>query len=210
MVLHPVGPLPASTYWRRRLVLLAVLLVLLVLARSCVSGGGQTPASGPGASPTPTARTTSSATPRQTPRQTPRPTPTRPTGTATCADARLQLTTESDAGEYRVGATPRFTVTVRNTGSVACRRDLGPLEVVVKSGNDRIWSSTDCAPKATTAVQRLGPGASLQTTKTWDGKRSAPGCQGTRTEAKPGTYTVRAAIGSLTSTVTVLRLTASP
>jgi hypothetical protein len=200
MALHPVGPLPASTYWRRRLVLLVALVLLVLVVKSVLGGGG---GGTPKAAPEP------SGTPRPTHSATPRPTPTSASGPVECRDSVLQLTTASDAASYPVGTSPRFTVTVKNTSKVTCRRDLGPLQLVVKSGDDRIWASTDCAPKATRALQGLGPGGSLQTTKTWDGKRSKPGCTGARSEVRPGTYTVRATVGSLTSTVTVFKVTAA-
>jgi hypothetical protein len=200
MVMHPVGPLPASTYWRRRLVLLAALVLLLWVAKSVLGGGGGA-AGHPSASP--------SSSPRPTVSTSPRPSPTKASGPLQCRDQVLKVTTASDATSYPVGTSPRFTVTVTNTGAVTCRRDLGPLELVVKSGADRIWASTDCAPRATRALQGLGPGGSLETVKTWDGKRSRPGCSGTRSPVKAGTYTVRATIGTLTSTLTVFRLTAA-
>jgi hypothetical protein len=200
MALHPVGPLPASTYWRRRLVLLAVLVLALLGVKALLGGGGDgTPAAGP----TPT------VTPRTSHSPSARPVATRPAGPVTCRDSALRLTTTADAATYPAGTSPRFTVTVKNVSAVTCRRDLGPLQVVVKSGADRIWASTDCAPKATPVLQGLGAGGSLETTKTWDGKRSKPGCEGTRTPVRPGTYTVRATIGSLTSTVTVFKVTES-
>jgi hypothetical protein len=200
MVMHPVGPLPASTYWRRRLVLLAVLVLVVLVLKALLGGGGGDGGNAPktGAKPSATARPSHTASPR--------PSPTRAAGPVACRDSALRLTTASDASTYPAGTSPRFTVTVKNVSAVTCRRDLGPLEVVVKSGEDRIWASTDCAPKATSAVQGLGPGGSLETTKTWDGKRSRPGCTGTRTAVRPGTYTVRATIGTLTSTVTVFRV----
>jgi len=40
IVLHPVGPLPASVYWRRRGLVLAGVIVALVLLASLLSGGG--------------------------------------------------------------------------------------------------------------------------------------------------------------------------
>jgi hypothetical protein len=201
MALHPVGPLPASTYWRRRLVLLLALGVLVLAVKAVLGGGGGAPRAEPGPSTTPR--------PTHTTSPPPTPAPTRAGGPVECRDSVLQLTTASDAAVYPAGTSPRFTVTVKNIGKVTCRRDLGPLELVVKSGDDRIWASTDCSPKATRALQGLGPGGSLQATKTWDGKRSKPGCTGTRSEVRPGTYTVRATIGTLTSPVTVFRVTAA-
>jgi hypothetical protein len=39
MALHPVGPLPASTYWRRRLVLLLGIVLVVLLVRSLLPDG---------------------------------------------------------------------------------------------------------------------------------------------------------------------------
>ena len=198
MVLHPVGPLPVATYWRRRLVLLVALVVLLLVARSCVGGGADR--SGTTPTPTPTVRTTHSPSPR--------PSPTRAAGPVACDDGALELTTATDAKQYQAGATPRITLTVKNVSSATCRRELGDsaLEVLVYSGSDRIWSSDDCNAQPGTAVQALRPGATLETTKTWDGKRSAQGCSDPRREASPGTYTVRAHVGTLTSKISVFRI----
>jgi hypothetical protein len=196
MVLHPVGPLPASTYWRRRLVLLVVLVAVVLLVRSCAGGGSEK--AGGAASPTPTPVVTHSPTPA--------PTAPPAAGPVGCSDKALTLTTSTDAGQYGVGATPRITLTVKNVSAAACRRDLGSLELTVYSGPDRIWASDDCAPRAGVSVQTLGAGATLQTTKTWNGKRSARGCAGDRAQAKSGTYTVRAHVGTLVSTVSVFRI----
>jgi hypothetical protein len=201
MALHPVGPLPAATYWRRRLVLLAVLIGLVLLARSAIGGGGEPSTPRTGASPTPKASTTHSATPK--------PKPTTAAGPTTCRDGALALTVAPDAGEHRAGAPVRFTVTVKNVSGTACRRDLGggSLELVVRSGQDRIWSSDDCSTDRGSAVQLLRAGASLQTVVTWPGKRSARGCPTARPEARAGTYTARARLGTLRSDATVFRLT---
>src|SRR3954462_2263550 len=51
MALSPVGPLPASTYWRRRLVLLLALIAVVLLAR--MAFGGDSAADGSTASPKP-------------------------------------------------------------------------------------------------------------------------------------------------------------
>src|SRR4051794_4025085 len=52
---HPIGPQPPSVYWRRRLVLFAAvlaLLVLLALTLKTVASGGNDPASAQGTGPT--------------------------------------------------------------------------------------------------------------------------------------------------------------
>lgn len=205
MVLHPVGPLPASTYWRRRLVLLVGLVVLALLLRSC-AGGSPKPAAH---RTTPSATPSPSASPRATPSATASPTPTRAAGPLTCADAALTLSAAPAAPTAPAGSTVRFTLTVKNTGSVACRRDLGggALEVLVYSGNDRIWSSDDCGTDKSVSVQPLPAGGSLQSGVSWLGKRSARGCPKDQPVARPGTYTVRARVGTLRSGASVFRLT---
>jgi hypothetical protein len=72
-VLHPVGPLPASVYWRRRIVVLAAALAgLLVLWLLAGSGGGESTGPTTGAasnatistdSPSPSARSTATTPP---------------------------------------------------------------------------------------------------------------------------------------------------
>jgi hypothetical protein len=198
MALHPVGPLPASTYWRRRLVLVLVVVLPLLLARSCLGGGS-----------TPRPRASSSPTPTHSSQPSPTHTPSHPSTTlATCPDSALTLSTRTDTADYTVGSTVRVTLTIANTSRVGCRRDLGPgaVEVLVYSGQERIWSSDDCGADTTSSVQTLRAGGSLQTTVSWSGKRSARGCPTPRTTADPGTYVARAHIGTLQASRSVFRL----
>lgn len=207
MAMHPLGPLPASTYWRRRAVLLVLLVVPLLLLKSCVGGD-----------PAPSAKVTTKPTPTSTPRSSgsvsPRPVATSPrpaATTGTCADAGLLLTVRTDAKDYKVGASPTFTLTVKNTGRTPCRRDLGgrALELLVTSGADRIWSSDDCDATNNSSVQTLAAGASLETTVSWTGKRSARGCPANKPQVKEGTYVVVARVGTLRSKGAIFRFTAA-
>ncbi len=209
MVVQPVGPLPASTYWRRRAVLLGAVLLLLVLLRACTGGGGA-----------PMRTTGSSALPSRTPSAPPAPTRAAPSGTPTkaagsatpsataatspvavgsCRDAALSLVASADASSYAVGSSPLLAVTIRNTGTVPCRRDLGSgaVELLVFSGADRIWSSDDCAPGTASDTVLLVPGASRTVKLSWSGKRSQPGCAGDRSQALAGTYRVTGRVGTL-------------
>jgi hypothetical protein len=202
MALHPVGPLPASTYWRRRAVLLVGVLVLLWLLRSCAGGSGDTGdrASGTPA-PTATARPTATASPTASASAPP------VAAVSGCADAVLALTGSTDAETYAVGTSPRLTLVVKNTGPVPCNRDLGSgaVELLVYSGQDRIWSSDDCSPAKGVAPTRLAPGGTQAVALTWAGKRSRPGCTGTATQAQAGTYRLVARVGTLRGDVAVFR-----
>lgn len=203
MVMQPVGPLPASVYWRRRAVLLVVVVALLLLARSCVSGDPKT-----ASLPTPTPRPSPSPTASPTP--APRVTTAPPTTTVgACPDAAVELTATTDEDTYPVGAKPKITLTIVNTGATACRRDVGgkAVELKVVSGNDRVWSSDDCSPGQLSDVQVLQPGVARTVVKTWPGVRSAPGCGGSKAQAKNGTYRVVARVGTKVLEGGVFRMT---
>jgi len=204
MALQPVGPLPASTYWRRRVLVGVVgVVVLLVVVKSC----GGSDSTGALAVPTPTARHSPAAT-APSPVASPSPSPTAPAAIGPCRNATLEITAESDAVTYPSGAAPKFTLTVRNSGSVPCRRALGPgaVELRVFSGEDRIWSSDDCNESKEQGVQTLPSGAARATTVQWSGKRTKPGCD-TGAAAQAGTYRVSARVGDLVRQGSVFRFT---
>jgi hypothetical protein len=211
MALQPVGPLPASTYWRRRVLFAVVAVVaLLLLAKACTGGGDSDKdtlaAPSPTASPSASASTTPTPTASSEPSLTQSPSAAAP---AACGDAALKVTAESDATSYRMGAAPRFTLTVTNTGKVACRRALGPDEVELRvfSGEDRIWSSDDCAKATGKGILLLAAGESRAMTVQWPGKRTKPGCD-TGAVAQPGTYRVSARVGDIVRQGSVFRVTA--
>ncbi|MCU1594705.1 MAG: hypothetical protein JWO12_2097 [Frankiales bacterium] len=199
MALNPVGPLPASTYWRRRAVLLIGLVLVLLVLKSCASGG-DSPKKKTSTTPRPTPSVSRSAT----------PVTTKPPAAAggLCADAALTVTATTDADTYGLGATPKITLSVKNSGATACRRDLGAgaIELLVFSGEDRIWSSDDCSPSKAVSVVTLPPGGSQAVVKTWSGKRSKPGCTGTEAAASVGTYKVVSRVGTLRQDGQVFRL----
>ena len=201
MALHPVGPLPASTYWRRRLVVLLAVLLLVLLVRS-LAGGEE-------GSPTPTPTPTTTSAPSSTPSAAASSRPSEAAAVTTCPDASLALETDTDAETYAVGGTPRITLTVKNTSTKSCRRDLGAgaVELLVFSGADRIWSSDDCSPSKAVALTTLGAGGTQAVVKTWPGTRSKPGCTGTKAAAQPGTYRVVARVGTLRVEGAVFRIT---
>lgn len=206
MALQPVGPLPASTYWRRRVLLLVVVIVLLLLTMKACGGDAKPDtlaASSP--KPSPSAVLPSPAASAASPVPSASPTPA---ALLTCRDAVLQVTAEADADAYPAGGKPRFTLTVRNIGTVACKRALGPgaVELRVFSGEDRIWSSDDCNESKEQGVLTLPAGAARATTVQWGGKRTKPGCESGET-AQPGTYRVSARVGDLIRQGSVFRIT---
>jgi len=190
---QPVGPLPAQTYWLRRAGVLLAVLAVLYAATIALRGDGQDTlaAEEPTAAPTATASRAAEPTTEPSPSPTPEPQP--------CPDDALEVSATSDADSYPVGATAALALTVRNTGLVPCRRALGQgsVELIVTSGEDRVWSSDDCAPGGDAGEVVLEPGAEQSARATWPTVRSAPDCPPGQPQAEPGTYRVTARVGEL-------------
>lgn len=210
MALHwrPVGPEPASTYWQRRAVVATGLVLVLALGSAVLTGGEDDPdqlAQAP--RPTPSEAVTPSASAAPTGAATPSASPS--AAVAICQPEALKVEALADADSYPVGATPRLTLRVTNTGAAPCTRDLGQaaVELVVFSGRDRIWSSDDCAPGGPKDVTTLAPGKPESQRVTWNGRRSRPGCEGDKEQAEPGTYRVQGRVGQLREQGAVFRLT---
>jgi ABC-type transport system substrate-binding protein len=172
-VLRPTGPEPANVYWRRRLVVLAALVVVIVLVvviiRALTGGGGTEQ---PAADPSPS-QTTAAAT----------------GDPATCDPANLTVQLRADATDYPAGAQPLFTATMTNSGQTPCLLDAGDAQrqIVITSGNDRIWASTDCGEgEALQLLLAAGQADERQTQ--WDRTRSDEACSTGLPEPQPGTY----------------------
>lgn len=203
--MHPVGPLPPGAYWLRRLVALLALVAVVVLAWwawGALTGGSDGGSSTPSLTTSPAPSTTSSAAPSDpasgtpTPTASPSPTATaKPTATAAaalCPSSAIAVAVTTDKKAYDAGQQPRITLSVTNTGSTACRRDVGQkaLELQISAGGKRFWSSDDCAPGGSAALRLLGAGQSFRTTVVWQRTGSAPGCPSDRPAAPAGEYQV--------------------
>ena len=233
-MLHPVGPLPASVYWRRRASAFAAMLLLLVVGWAALPDGGSdrpdtaaavsSPTPEGGATPSSLAATppgggggsgggrpvdpaTATPTPGPTPASSP---PARPAPPKPCPDSALQLRVLPERPAYRVGEQPVLDLVVRNVSTAACVRDLGAAhqEVLLYDGsNRRLWSSNDCYPGGTRDPQVLGPGDSASFSVTWSGLSSRPKCAGERVRVGPGGYMLVGRLGTLVSKRSPIRLT---
>jgi hypothetical protein len=201
-LLNPRGPLAPGVYWRRRLVLFGAVLLLFVVGVYSCSRGDDTQAANnraAAASPTPSVAPTS---PSVTPSATASPTPTKTREadpSAHCPDKSLSVQATTDAKRYPSGVRPVLTLSVTNTGRVACTRDLGQAarELRLSSGNDRVWSSDDCSPGGAADKTVLEPGAKKSFSVTWSRRRSRPDCPAGQKIAAPGTYRVTARLGDI-------------
>ena len=164
------------------------------------AGAAADPAAGADAAP---ATDAAPASPPQTAPAAPAPPPPSydADGRLLCVDTSVALTAKVPA-EVRSGSTVIVGMTITNSGTEACRRDVsGTLQVFTVFGADgtRLWSTADCFPGEGTEVRDLTPGQSVEYTVKWSGTTSAPGCAGDRTPLPPGSYTLIAQLGALSS-----------
>jgi len=197
----------------------APLLIILVTFTTCLAGGsdGSTAkkAAGNNTDTTPSpAPTTVSPTPSTTPPVTanwspspsapalsaPSPTPT-PTGPFACADKDLTLVALVEKDTYRVGSQPRFKLSVTNSSTRPCLRDVGSgqQELWVTSGTKKLWSSDHCSPNRGADSRTVFPAEKLTYWLSWSAKTSEVGCPKTNSEVGPGAYQLTARLGTLVS-----------
>lgn len=160
------------------------------------------------ASASPAAPAAPSATPADTPAPAPSettPAPPPPSydadGKLLCPDGSIGIAAQVPA-EVKSGANVIVGMVVTNTGAETCRRDVsGTQQVFTVFGADgtRLWSTADCFPGQGTDVRELTPGQTLKYTVKWSGTTSVPGCTGERAPLGPGSYTLIAQIGALSS-----------
>jgi hypothetical protein len=115
-----------------------------------------------------------------------------PVDPTACAPRDLEVELTPSVGG--AGEPVAFAVVLVNDGEVACLVDAGraALVLTVTSGSDRVWSSGDCAAEPAQRRLLLDAGDSAETTLTWSGTRSAPGCTGGQGSSGAGTYRVEA------------------
>jgi hypothetical protein len=211
-VLHPVGPLSAAVYWRRRVLVLTLLGAVLGgggwLGYAVATGDRWPSFTEAAATPTPTPIGTPSleqVVPSLASVRIPTvpATPTRaavttvarpaPTGPVPCTDELIALEVRVPA-RVAPGAKPTFELRVGNPSRTPCVRalDKGLQELVILDlTGRRLWGSNDCFPEASHDVRTLGPGEVAAFPVVWSGLTSQPGCAGARVPLLPGSYVVR-------------------
>jgi len=194
---NPVGPQPSGVYWRRRLILglgiIAVIVIILLIVFSPKGG-------------TPTATTTTTKPPAAV-TETSAP-PTDAADVEACAKEALEVTANSDKTSYGSGDVPQISLTVKNTGDVACSLNVGTDSQVytITSGDETIWTSTDCQTDPAAAEQTIEAGKELSTQPfEWDRTRSSPDTCGDDREqvtADGASYHLEVQIADVTSAKT--------
>ncbi|MGY2127173.1 MucR family transcriptional regulator [Blastococcus sp. SYSU DS0617] len=234
-MLHPVGPLPARVYWRRRAVVLTVLLAFLGAGAwggvVLLSGGAgaaderTVPAAAGSAVPTPAlADVVPPLTAVRTP-VAPEPVaddaaealPPPPSAAASpgpvaggpCTDEMLAIEVRTP-GSVATGTKPVFELVVTNASEVPCVRDLdkGLQELILLDGDGaRVWGSNDCFPESGPDVRTLAPGEDVVFPVVWGGLTSDPDCAAERNPPPPGDYSVRGRLDTTVSPDAPLTLT---
>jgi hypothetical protein len=197
----PASRPPARVLWVRRLVALTVLALVVVgvyLVGSFLVSAvkGLLPSGEPAAQ---TQDQPSHAASQPAAGTVPQP----------CAPAAVSIGLTADATTYAAGANPTFTVHLETIGSVPCTVDAGEAlrQVVITSGDDRVWASTDCVPAdAAGRLLLLEPGFPDETPLTWTRVRSAEGCPKGLPAPRPGTYQAVATILGVSTEPTVFGL----
>ncbi len=182
--MQPIGPESPSVYWVRRAALLVIALLLLfglIWIFRAVAGGGS--AQTAVAEPTVAVSESSVPSPVLTPVTT---------DPIACVDSAILVEATTDSSTYKVGKEPVLSLTIENTGTVACLRDVGPKanELEIKSGGYHVWSSDDCSSDKKTKTVTLEPGDKVASSIPWNGQRSEPGCPDIGTAAKAGRYEI--------------------
>ncbi|GAB3122092.1 hypothetical protein [Glaciibacter psychrotolerans] len=176
---HPVGPQSEKVYRRRRAVVgLVVLAVIVIIVLIIVRPGSDSskPAGAPASATQPTDTAADSATP--------------PKAGGACDPAQVQVDALTDLDSYAVDQLPQLTLSVTNTGPVACTLNAGTSKQVytITSGTDVWWTSTDCQTDSSDAEVTLEPNTPLKTSTPleWQRIRSSPDtCDAADREAAP-------------------------
>ena len=218
-MLHPVGKLPATVYWRRRLMVLGLLLAVLGgagwLAVTLLDGGnaGAAPSS-PAAerSPVrvpalervvPTVSSVATPTPPDLLVADPVPPapPAAPAPGDPCTDDMTSLEVRTPPA-VALGSKPTFELLVGNVSAVSCVRilDKGVQELVLLDpAGTRIWGSNDCFPEVSADSRTLAPGEVVTFPVLWGGLTSEPTCTAARVNPAPGSYLLRGRLDTKTS-----------
>lgn len=203
-LIWPVGPQPPGVYWRRRLVVIGVLLLVLLFIwllffRGSGSDGQDV---GPAPEPTPT------ATPTETPTASPTPIPSPTRTDDMCLDSDILVEATAEFPIYPVGSTPTLTLKIINIGTVECRRDVGPgpNELAIEQSGQKLWSSDDCNPSTASDIISMKRGEEFTTQLVWDGRTSAAGCPSDQPLVEAGEYVVVGRNGDVRSLPSGLRL----
>ncbi len=210
-MLHPVGDLAPSVYWRRRVLIFAAVLLAVVSVYAIFfrGGGNQQPkAHGAFTSPGRSSAVSQLSTPVTSPSASTDPVSSSAAVPKPCVAGQLKIAAASDATSYPAGAKPKVALVVINRGPLACVQDLSDsqIELRVYNGSARVWGSHDCLVQPGSNASTLPVGQPIRREVEWSGLSSQPGCAGVRTRVSAGDYTLSAYLAGRVGTTTTFSL----
>lgn len=164
----PVGPHSKRVYQRRRIVILAVLIGIPVIALLIIFKPGSTGGVTKKDEVTLPSDFTETTAPKKTAAADDVP---------GCKKSNIDVTAVANKESFAAGENPELWMTISNTGSKPCVIDLGTKEMSfeILSGEESYWVSTHCQTGADSREVILEPDNPLSTTPiVWDRTRSAP------------------------------------
>lgn len=197
-LLHPVGPEPASVYWRRRIIVIVAVLAVIGVLWALLSRGGSDQPSADSAGPTPLPTLTT---------ESPSASPSATATGAPCLDSDIEVTVAADQQSFPLGGPVEFVMKIANNGPTACVRDVGPQAntFTVTSGGFDVWDSDSCSEPGDSQEEEIPAGEAFAVKGTWDATVTANGCNNA-TQAQAGAYQVVASNGEASSDPLVLGL----
>src|SRR6266516_6224951 len=180
---HPIGSKPAMVYWRRRLLVVGLVVLAGLTMYVACSSGSTKPAAEATSNPPSTAQPASPAATVST-------TPSASASSNACSPSVLKISAVTSASHYKVGDQPTLELQVVNTGKTPCVQDLADpqVELQVYNGESRVWGSHDCQIEPGTSPQMLPVGTAVRRSVVWTGLSSQPKCAGQRVRVGPGSY----------------------
>ena len=177
--------MPAEIYWRRRLLLLAIVIALIWLGTQVLGGDDQ--------------KATPQATATPTVTATPIPAPTDgvlsvnlASGTRSCNPEKIRVT-PTVKSDQPTKAPVTIGLVVSSTETSACTLDpeSADLLVVISANKVAVWDSTVCKTSLLTTPVAISPGWSTLAQATWSGRGSGSKCAAKEGFATPGKYTIQ-------------------
>lgn len=212
--IRPSGREAARTYWvRRGLVVAAVVVLVTSMAAAVKSIGDDDPTAVENAdhkrpiSPTPS---DSPATPPEkadspdVEMEEPEPEPETDTPPAECSEDGLRMQVVAALDEAYVGTKVPVSVLAVNEEDVACVLEMRRIELRASKGDDVVYSSTHCSEPNEGRVE-LEPGDGETVQFTFPARASDADCEGKQRRLPAGEYDLNASVGESDAT-TLLRL----
>jgi hypothetical protein len=193
----PVGPQPGRVYWRRRIIaLVGVLVVIGVVLLIVFRPGADSAPAATGDTTAPPSGETTTTDPAAV-----------STGPQPCTADQVVVTADT----YAPDALPQLSWTLANSGGAACTINVGTSQQVftITSGDEVIWTSTDCQSDPSDFPLTLEPGAEPASSVSipWSRERSTPDTCSTETvreqvTAGGASYHLEVSVGGFASSDT--------